>query len=63
MKIVIGEGRLKLSAKQATDGVIFYRVLAPNLRRIMQHKKRDLSVVGTWVAYEDIIVWFKKGDL
>jgi len=57
----IGQGRLKFAKGYAMDGVVYFRVWSPRLRRIMGHTyKRDLSVVGKWFGICDIILWFKK---
>lgn len=58
--ITFGCGRLKLTPFLATDGVIHFRVFSPSLRRIMKHKKRDLSVVGNFMVVGDTIIWFSK---
>lgn len=58
--IAIGQGRLKLSPRVATDGVIYFKVFSPGLKRIMKHIKRDLSVVGNFICIGDRIVFFKK---
>jgi hypothetical protein len=58
--IAFGSGRLKLSSYVATDGVIFFKVFSPSLRRIMKHRKRDLLVVGNFICVGDRIVLFRK---
>jgi len=62
--IVLGAGRLKMGISKfgtiATDGVSFFRVLSPRLRHIMKRKKRDNSVVGKFLLFNDVIVLFHK---
>lgn len=59
--LALGSGRLKLSPFVCTDGIIHFKVYDPILRRIMKHRKRDLSVVGNWLAIGNKIIWFRKG--
>lgn len=58
--IAFGEGRLKIGNNNITDGIIFYKSISPSLRRIMRHKKRDLSIVGQWWTFNNWLFWFKK---
>lgn len=60
--IAIGQGRLKLNHKYATDGVIIFDVISPYLKHKMERNKRDNSIIGKWLAVNDKIIWFKKGD-
>lgn len=60
----IGQGRFKLGKLKkemiCTDGVIYFRVFSPTLRHIMKRHKRDSSVTGKWLTFNNWLFWFKK---
>ncbi len=60
---VLGEGRLKFGNGNITDGVNYFKTISPFLLFKVGRKKRDNSIVGKWLAYNDVILWFKKTRL
>jgi hypothetical protein len=61
--VSVGEGRLKISHKHITDGTVWYKTISPYLLWKQYHcRKRDMSLVGKWLAVNQLIVWFKKMD-
>lgn len=60
--IYYGEGSLKLSKKMfAFDGVNYFKIFSPALFfKILHSKKRDLGILGRWLAINNIIIWAHK---
>lgn len=57
------KGRLKISRAVITDGIIYYKTISPYLLWKQYHcKKRDYSIVGSWLAIGWLIVWFRKDN-
>lgn len=62
----LSEGTLKIGPGGAMDGLNHYRVLSPRLlRKIWRSKrqhpqKKELVLVGRWIAWGETIVYFKK---
>ena len=70
--IIYGKGKLTIGWTQGQsawkgawaydEGVTYYHILSPSLLWKAQniHNKRDLSVVGKWIAVNDVIILFRK---
>lgn len=61
--IYYGIGSLKLSKDFgfATDGTNIFKVWSPALKlKIWLSKKRNLGILGKWLAIGDKIVWCSK---
>lgn len=59
--VAYGEGRLLISGRGVTDGVVFFKVLSPSLHiRIATIKKRNPNFSGAWLAIGNTIVWTRK---
>jgi len=61
MILTFGVGRIWLSQKGITDGVIFFRTISPALIwRILFNHKRNLPFSGQFIAINDVIIWIRK---
>ena len=60
---MIATGTLSLDyrTKQVWDGVVWYKVLSPSLLyRLIEGKHTRKYISGTWISFNQWIIWFKK---